>query len=286
MTPTASGPVLITGCSSGIGRATAIRLARGGWTVYAMARKPDSIADLADHGCRLLALDVTDHDSMRAAVGAIEDAEGAVGALVNNAGYGLHGAIETTTLAEARTQFDTNFFGLVALTQMVLPGMRGQRRGRVVNMSSMGGRLTFPGGGFYHASKHALEAFSDALRYEVAPFGIHVVVIEPGLIKTEFGKAAVDTIDNSGGDGSPYDAFNQEVMKKIHGVYEGPMSRLAASPDAVAKTVEKALTAKSPKTRYRVTAGARVLLATRRLLPDRAFDAMLRRQYPSPGARG
>jgi short-subunit dehydrogenase len=250
--------------------------------VYATARKPDSIADLEGHGCKLLALDVTDQSSMERAVEAIESDEGSISALVNNAGYGLHGAIETTSLEEARAQFDTNFFGLVALTQLVLPEMRVRGQGRIVNMSSMGGRLTFPGGGFYHASKHALEAFSDALRYELAPFGIHVSIIEPGLIKTQFGKAAVDTIDNSQNEGSPYDRFNQEVMIKIHGAYEGKMSRLAARPSAVAKVVEKALSARSPRSRYRVTLGARMLLGLRRVLPDRAFDAVLRSQYPSP----
>jgi NAD(P)-dependent dehydrogenase (short-subunit alcohol dehydrogenase family) len=273
--------VLITGCSSGIGRATAERLARAGWTVYATARRPESIADLEAAGCKLLALDVTDSESMASAVKEVE-AAGGLDALVNNAGYGLHGAIETTSLEDARKQFDTNFFGLVELTQMVLPGMRERCNGRIVNMSSMGGKLTFPGGGFYHASKHALEAFSDALRFELAGFGINVVVIEPGLIKTEFGKAAIDTIDNESGAGSPYDHFNQTVMQKINAVYEGAMSRMAASPDAVAKVVEKALTTRRPNARYRVTAGARALIAARRFLPDRVFDAMLRRQYPSP----
>ena len=185
-----SKAVLITGCSSGIGRATALRLARSGWTVYASARRPESIADLKDAGCRTLALDVTDEQSMRAAVDDVEQAEGAVGVLINNAGYSQSGAIETVPLDAVRRQFETNVFGLVRLTQLVLPKMREQRWGKIVNVGSMGGRLSFPGGGHYHATKHALEAISDALRFELRGFGIDVILLEPGLITTEFGEAA------------------------------------------------------------------------------------------------
>lgn len=274
--------MLITGCSSGIGRATAERFADRGWSVYASARKIETIDDLEGRGCRIVALDVSDEESMKAAVATVEEAEGAVGALVNNAGYGLHGAMETTPLEEARAQFETNFFGAVRLTQLVLPAMRRQGWGRVVNVSSMGGKLTFPGGAFYHASKHALEALSDALRYEVAPFGIDVVVVEPGLIKTRFGATAVDTVVDATGEG-PYDSFNQILGSKIHGAYGGALSRFAASPHKVAKVIERAVSSRRPRTRYPVTAGARALMATRTLLPDRAFDLMLRRAYPSPG---
>ena len=159
--------VLITGCSSGIGRATAERLARGGRKVYATARRLESIADLAATGCETLALDVTDEASMQAAVAEVERREGAVGALVNNAGYSESGAIEETPIERVRAQFETNVFGLSRMCQLVLPGMRRAGAGRIVNIGSMGGRLTFPGGGYYHATKHALEALSDALRFEV-----------------------------------------------------------------------------------------------------------------------
>src|SRR4051794_5434906 len=186
-----SKAVLITGCSTGIGRATAERLAKKGLTVYATARKLDSIADLAEAGCKTLALDVTDEESMKAAVAAVEEAEGAVGALVNNAGYSQSGAIEDVPLDQVRRQFETNVFGLIRMCQLVLPGMRREGSGRIVNISSMGGRLVFPGGGIYHATKHAVEAISDALRFEVRGFGIGVSIVEPGLIKTEFGHAAV-----------------------------------------------------------------------------------------------
>src|SRR5438128_10389164 len=169
-----SKAVLITGCSTGIGRATAEHLAGKGWTVYATARRPESIADLEAKGCKLLALDVNDEASMAAAVSAVEQAEGAVGVLVNNAGYSQSGAIEEVPLEQVRRQFETNVFGLVRMCQLVLPGMRRQSWGKIVNVSSMGGRLVFPGGGFYHATKFSVEAISDALRFEVAGFGVDV----------------------------------------------------------------------------------------------------------------
>src|SRR5262245_37441474 len=185
------GPVLITGCSSGIGAATAVRLAAAGWTVYATARRPETLTDLARVGCRTLALDVTDEASMRAAVGVIEHEHGSVGALVNNAGYSQSGAVETIPMDRVRAQFETNVFGLIRLTQLVLPAMRRTRAGRIVNLSSMGGKLVFPGGGIYHATKYAIEALSDALRFEVRGFGIRVVLVEPGLIRTPFSERAV-----------------------------------------------------------------------------------------------
>ena len=196
--PEQSKVVLITGCSSGIGHATAEVMAASGHRVYATARKPDAIADLAQRGCRTLALDVTDEQSMRAAVATVEEAEGAVGVLVNNAGYSQSGAVETLDMDDVRRQFETNVFGLIRMCQLVLPGMRARRSGRIINVSSMGGKLTFPGGGAYHATKHAVEAISDALRFEVKGFGVDVVVIEPGLIKTHFAETAKATVDAPG----------------------------------------------------------------------------------------
>jgi NAD(P)-dependent dehydrogenase (short-subunit alcohol dehydrogenase family) len=272
--------VLVTGCSSGIGRATAERLARSGWTVYASARRLESMDGLEEAGCRLLRLDVTDASSMRAAVEEIERAEGAVGALVNNAGYSLSGAVESVTLEDARRQFETNVFGLAHLTQLVLPAMRREGWGRIVNISSMGGRLTFPGGGWYHATKHALEALSDALRFEVQGFGIDVVVIEPGLIRTNFAETAVGSIPV--GD-EPYGRFNAAVGAATAGAYDGFYGRrLGGRPDTVARTIERALSAKRPRARYRVTPSAKLFLTLRRLLPDRGWDALVGRTYPKP----
>jgi NAD(P)-dependent dehydrogenase (short-subunit alcohol dehydrogenase family) len=276
-----SKSVLITGCSTGIGRATAEHLATRGWNVYATARKLDSIADLASRGCKTLALDVCDETSMRTAVTTVERAEGAIGVLINNAGYGLEGAFEEVPMDNIRRQFETNVFGLIAMTKLVLPAMRRQRWGRVVNLSSMGGKLTFPGGAYYHATKHAVEALSDALRFEVKGFGIDVIVIEPGPIKTAFGDTAVGSIAMP--QNSPYAAFNAVLEKQIREAYEGgPMARFAAPPIAVAEVIEKAISATSPRTRYKVTVAARVLMGLRRILPDRAFDAFLRTQFPPP----
>jgi NAD(P)-dependent dehydrogenase (short-subunit alcohol dehydrogenase family) len=278
-----SKAVLITGCSTGIGRATALRLAGSGWTVYATARRPESLSELERAGCRTLALDVTDEQSMRAAVDAVERAEGAVGVLINNAGYSQSGAIETVPMEAVRRQFETNIFGLVRLTQLVLPRMRAQRWGKIVNLGSMGGRLSFPGGGHYHATKHALEALSDALRFELRGFGIDVVLLEPGLITTEFGDAATASMTGiASSPEDPYAEFNAAVGAVTQGAYDGPMRRLGAGPDRVAKVIERAITRRRPPTRIKITPSAKVPIALRRLLSDRAWDAAMRRQFPEP----
>jgi NAD(P)-dependent dehydrogenase (short-subunit alcohol dehydrogenase family) len=284
-----SKAVLITGCSSGIGRATARRLAAGGWTVYATARRLESIADLEAAGCRTLALDVTDEDSMVAAVRAIEETHGAVGVLINNAGYSQSGAIETVPLEAVRRQFETNVFGLARLTQLVLPKMRDQRWGKIVMLGSMGGKLVFPGGGWYHATKHALEAVSDALRFEVRGFGIDVILLEPGLITTEFGNAAVasmsevdETAPATAAGGDPYAKFNATVGTATQGAYTGPLRLLGAGPDRVAKAIEKSLRKRRPPTRVKITPSAKLSIPSRRLMPDRAWDALMRAQFPPP----
>jgi NADP-dependent 3-hydroxy acid dehydrogenase YdfG len=273
------GPILITGCSTGIGRATAERLAQHGLAVYATARRLESIEDLREAGCRTLALDVTDEESMRAAVAAVEEADGSVGALVNNAGYSQSGAVESVPMDEVRRQFDTNVFGLLRMCQLVLPGMRRAGSGRIVNLSSMGGKLTFPGGGIYHATKYAVEAISDAMRFEVRGFGVHVSVIEPGLIKTNFAETAVGSVSHEDG---PYAEFNTAVSANTAGVYDGPLGRLGGGPEAVAKAIEKAVTARRPRTRYPVTASARLFMAQRAVLPDRAWDAVVSSSFPRP----
>jgi NAD(P)-dependent dehydrogenase (short-subunit alcohol dehydrogenase family) len=275
--------VLVTGASSGIGKATALRLAKAGFTVYATARRVDTLADCAAAGCRTLALDVESEESMVAAVRAIEAEHGAIDALVNNAGYSLSGALETLAMDDVRRQFETNVFGLLRLTQLVLPGMRRKGSGRVVNISSMGGTLTFPGGGAYHATKYAVEALSDALRYEVAGFGIKVIVVQPGLIRTRFGETAAAGVTGGGDDA--YAAFNAAVAKATKDVYvTGPLAKLGGEPDDVAKVIERALRARRPAARYAVTPSASVLMTTRRLLPDSGWDAFLASNFPRPGA--
>jgi short-subunit dehydrogenase len=281
-----SKAVLITGCSSGIGHATAARLAENGWNVYATARNADKLSELAEQGCKTLSLDVEDEDSMKAGVAEVEEAEGAVGVLINNAGYSQSGAVESVPMDKIRKQFETNVFGLVRMTQLVLPGMRKQGWGRIVNLSSMGGKLVFPGGGYYHATKYAVEAISDALRYEVKGFGVDVVLIEPGLIVTNFGGTAAGSIGNGSGDGDSdaYEKFNKAVGKATAGIYEGPAAKLGGPPEAVAKVIDKAISSKRPRPRYTVTPSAKLLMAQRRLVSDRMWDRMMRSQFPRPGA--
>jgi len=197
---------------------------------------------------------------------------------------------------DIRRQFETNFFGLVRLTQLVLPGMRQARQGRILNVSSMGGRVTLPGGAFYHASKYAVEAFSDALRMEVAQFGIDVVLIEPGPVKTPWNDVAAGSMDgngaaeasagaaeaSAGAADDPYAAYKKAVAGSFTTVQDGPLGRLASTADDIAEVIVKAVTAGTPRTRYLINAVAKSMLATRRLLPTRASDALLARQYGLP----
>jgi NAD(P)-dependent dehydrogenase (short-subunit alcohol dehydrogenase family) len=272
-----SKAVLITGCSSGIGRAIAERLVAGGQRVYASARSAESIADLAERGCETVALDVLDEDSMRAAVARVEEAEGAVGVLVNNAGYGQSGAIEAVPIDAVKRNFETNYFGYMRMAQLVLPGMRRQGFGRIVNMSSVAGRVTMPGSGYYSATKFAIEAMSDALRFEVRGFGVRVIVVEPGPIRTKFTATANAQLPDAGG---AYADYHAAVAKADA---EADQSKLlAGDPEDVAKTVERAIAARNPRPRYRVTLPARLLPTIRRTLSDRAFDAFLRTQAPPP----
>ena len=278
-----SKAVLITGCSTGIGRETARHLAGAGWTVYATARRPESIADLSEAGCKTLACDVTDEASMSAAVAAVVEAEGAVGVLVNNAGYSQSGAVESIEMDSIRRQFETNVFGLIRMSQLALPAMRSQGWGRIVNVGSMGGKLTFPGGGIYHATKYAVEAICDAMRFEVQGFGVSVVCIEPGLITTSFGDAAVSSLTDGVGDDGPYAEFNAAVGRATAGAYDGgALAKLGGGPDAVAKAIEKAITARRPKPRYTVTASAKLAIGQRRLVSDRMWDRIMASQFPRP----
>jgi NAD(P)-dependent dehydrogenase (short-subunit alcohol dehydrogenase family) len=270
---------LVTGCSSGIGRATALALAAKGYVVYATARRPETLADLAARGCETLALDVTSEESMVAAVRAVEAAHGHVEVLVNNAGYALQGPVEEASLGAVRAQFETNVFGLVRLSQLVLPEMRAAGSGRIINIGSMGGRFTFPGGGFYHASKHAVEAISDALRLEVAPFGIHVSLVQPGPVVSAFVDSAVDSVEVTEG---PYAQFTQDLVDRYREAYDGSASNLEITPEKVADVIVSAATSPRPRARYAVGAMAKALITTRRLLPDIAWDTVVRQTWPTP----
>jgi len=278
------GPVLITGCSSGIGRAAALSLHQAGFTVYATARRTEALTELSDRGLRTLALDVTDEQSMTTAVAAVEADAGAVAVLINNAGYGLYGPVEQLPMAEIRRQFETNFFGLVRLTQLMLPGMRRRGRGRILNVSSMGGRITLPGGAFYHASKYAVEALSDALRMEVAQFGIDVVLIEPGPVKTPWNDVAAGSLSTAGAaaNGDAYREYKAAVGASFGRVQGGLFGRLGSTPEDIAKVITQAVTARRPRARYLINPVAKSLVAMNRVLPARAYDSMLRRQYGLP----
>ena len=273
--------MLITGCSTGIGRATALRLARAGHVVYATARRPESLADLEAAGCRALALDVTDEASMAAAVATVVDERGGVEVLVNNAGYSQSGAVETIPMDALRRQFETNVFGLVRMCQLALPSMRAGGWGRIVNVSSMGANFTFPGGGAYHATKYAVEALSDALRFEVKGFGVEVVVVQPGLIRTAFGDTAVSGMEAL--DDGPYGRFNATLAKATARVYANPLlAKLGGDGDTVARAIEAAI--ERPRTRVRVTPSAHLLIAQRKLLTDGLWDRLMALQFPRPGA--
>ncbi len=276
-----SRAVLVTGCSTGIGRATALRLVATGRPVYATARDLGTLEALATAGCQVLQLDVTDEASMASAVERVVQEHGAVGALVNNAGFSQSGALETLTLDDVRRQFETNVFGLLRMCQLVLPAMREQGSGRIVNISSMGANFTFPGGGVYHATKYAVEALSDALRFEVKGFGIGVTVIQPGLITSEFSSTAVRSITDEQG---PYASFNAAVASSTQSAYEkGPLARLGGPPEAVARAVEKALDRKKAPIRWTVTPSATLLINQRRILTDAMWDRLLSTQFPRPG---
>jgi NAD(P)-dependent dehydrogenase (short-subunit alcohol dehydrogenase family) len=271
MTPTTSTArvALVTGASAGIGKAIVRRLLKDGWTVYGAARRAGQMADIRQEGARVLEMDVTDDASMLAGVQAVLTAEGRIDALVNNAGYGSYGAIEDVPIDEARRQFEVNVFGVARLTQLVLPSMREARSGTIVNVTSMGGRIWTPIGGWYHATKHALEVLSDALRVETRPFGINVVVVQPGAIRSEWAGIAADNLDKTG-EGSVY----QDSI--------GPMARAlrnygkAASPDVVADAVARAVQSPRPKRRYATPMDAKALIFLHWLLPDSLYEALLK----------
>ena len=276
------GPVLITGCSSGVGRAAALAFRAAGYATFATARNPATLEELAAMGCETLALDVTDEAARRAAVEAIEARFGAVGILVNNAGYGQYGPIEEISLDAMRRQFETNVFGAMRLAQLVLPAMRRAGKGRIVNVSSVAGRVSVLGGGPYHAAKFALEAIADALRPEVEPFGVDVVNVLPGPIATHFEATLLKTIPELDVDGRPYAAFKRNLARRMH-AFLTPGGFGVMTAEHVARVVFKAGVAKRPRTRYSVGFIARFGPLGRALAPDRVVDAMTRRDISSMG---
>jgi NAD(P)-dependent dehydrogenase (short-subunit alcohol dehydrogenase family) len=276
MTSSGKGLVaLVTGGSSGIGERTAVSLAQAGFTTYAVARRVDRMAALRDAGVSTFAMDVTDDASMTSGVERIVGEQGRVDVLVNNAGYGSYGAVENVPIGEARRQFEVNLFGLARLIQLTTPAMRAQGSGRIVNISSIGGKFYEPLGAWYHATKFAVEGFSDSLRLELAPYGVRVVIVEPGAILTEWSDIAGESALASSR-GTPYERQAEGLSRRFAQAYR-PLA--ASQPDVVAKAVVKAATARRPRIRYPVGRGARTVLTARAALPDRAFDALVSRLY-------
>ena len=270
---------LVTGASSGIGDATARRLARLGYTVYAVARRADRMAALKEQGIATEPADVTDDAALVALVDKIISETGRIDVLVNNAGYGSYGALEDVPIAEARRQFDVNVFALARLIQLVLPHMRAQRDGYIVNISSIGGKIWEPLGSWYHATKFAVEGLSDSLRAEVAGFGIKVIVIEPGAIRTEWAAISADNLEAASA-GTPY----REQARFVSGTLRATdKSRLTSGPAVVANAIARAVQSPRPRTRYAVGGGAHSILFTQRLLTDRGFDRFIRTAYRAVG---
>jgi NAD(P)-dependent dehydrogenase (short-subunit alcohol dehydrogenase family) len=264
--------VLVTGASAGIGEATVRQLLADGDTVYAAARRLDRMAPLAVAGAKLLSLDLTDDASIVAAVDKIRDETGRLDVLINNAGYGSYGALEDVPMDEARRQFEVNVFGAARLCQLVLPMMRAQKSGKIVNVTSIGGKFGVPYGSWYHATKFALEGLSDSLRLETKPFGIDVIVIEPGAIRTEWSGIARESLLARSGD-TAYGPYARRLAK----LFDGASARRASPPEAVAKIISKAVAANRPRIRYAAAGGAPMFLFLARVLPDRAKDAVISR---------
>jgi NAD(P)-dependent dehydrogenase (short-subunit alcohol dehydrogenase family) len=272
---TTSRVALVTGGSSGIGEQTALQLRKAGFEVYAVARRVDRMADLEQHGVHVFGMDVTDDASMVAGIERIIAEQGRIDVLVNNAGYGSYGAVEDVPIDEARRQFEVNLFGLARLIQLVTPHMRAQHTGRIINISSVGAVIYEPFGAWYHATKFAVEGFSDSLRVELAPFGIDVVIIRPAGILTEWNQISRDSLVETS-TGGVYERSARNAAKTLARVDNRLMS---SGPKTVAKTIVKAASANRPRTRYATGRGARMVMGTRRVLPDRGFDAILSRAY-------
>ncbi len=263
--------VLITGASSGIGKSTAILLNKEGFTVYAAARRLERMKDLAEKGIKVLSMDITDDQSMKAGVDKIISEEGNIDVLVNNAGYGSYGALEDVEIYEAKRQFEVNIFGLARLTQLVLPFMRKQKSGRIINISSIGGKFGEPLGVWYHATKYAVEGLSDSLRPELKPFGIETIIIQPGAINTEWGGISFESMEKASGKTAyaPLVKLNEPMYRRMTEKQEG------SEPIIIAKVILKAIRARRPKTRYAAGKFAKLLLLTRKLLSDKSFDWMM-----------
>lgn len=262
---------LVTGASSGMGKAFAKALLAEGMVVYAVARRIEPMDELKRLGAITLPMDITSEQDVQRVAERIRQDHGALDVLLNNAGFGLYGAMEDISLEQARYQFEVNLFGLARLTQLLLPGMRERRRGTIVNISSMGGKVYTPLGSWYHASKHALEGWSDCLRLELQQFGIHVVLIEPGAIETEFGQVLVQGLEAQDGTG----AYREMVQKVASATERSHASGTLSQPQVIVELLLKAVRSRRPRTRYTAGKYARPMMFIRKWLGDRIYDKMV-----------
>jgi len=263
---------LITGASSGIGKSAAILLHNAGFKVYGAVRGVEKMDELKASNISTISLDLTNDDSIEKCVKTILEKEGRIDILVNNAGYGSYGAVEDVPIEEARRQFDVNIFGLARLTQLVLPKMRENHYGKIVNISSMGGKVFTPFGAWYHATKHALEGWSDCLRLEVKPFGIDVVIIEPGGIKTPWGLIAAENLKKTSGNG----AYAESAIKTADGTAKMYSSNQLTKPETIGKVILKAVTSHKPKRRYVKGFGAKPSLFIRKWFGDGIYERIIK----------
>lgn len=267
--------IVITGASSGMGKDAALALIEKGHIVYALARRMNMMDDIQKKGGHIIQVDITNEQHIKSAINEIIQKESRIDVLWNNAGYGLYGAVEDVPITEARHQFEVNLFGLAAITQLVLPHMRKAKSGTIINTSSMGGRIYMPLGAWYHASKHALEGWSDSLRVDVKPFGIHVVVLQPGAIATEWGGIMSTNMNQHSGTGA-----YAESARKFNASMQNMVDNNMMSPTSViTKTILRILESKKPKTRYVVGAMAKPMMWMRKYLGDTMFDKILMSQF-------
>lgn len=265
--------ILITGASSGIGFDSAQELARQGHKVYAAARRTELMEPLKHNGVVTMRMDVTNSQSMADGVKAVLDAEGRIDVLVNNAGYGYFGAVENVTMEEARRQVEVNVFGLAELCKLVLPVMRKQGSGRIINTSSIAGKTVLPFGAWYHVSKYSVEALSDALRMEMKPFGVDVVLIEPGGIKTDWGIIAAKHLAES----SKGTAYEEDALREAKLIHKGYSGNYLSAPKVVTRAISRAVNSQRPRARYRIGSGAFIMVFLHTVLPTRWWDGMMRR---------
>ena len=266
--------ILITGGSAGIGKIVARDLAERGYTVYAAARSLEKMETLKTSGVRPFRIDLTDSESIKNGLNEILSLSGGIDILINNAGYGSYGAVEDVPIEEARRQFEVNLFGLAELTRAVLPGMREKKKGRIINISSIAGRIHTPFAAWYHASKHALEGFNSCLRTEVSPYGIDVVSIQPGPIRTGWLEISANNLMKCSGS-SAYARDAATVSRSFKKIFSIPFA--SASAEEIARVIVKSATVKKPATRYIAPFGARMMLFLRWILPDRILDFVTRK---------